>query len=51
MAATTLTLHTLELDCAMDRQIPVSDLGNEDYADLLEYFDPEEPAYHCTASV
>ncbi|KAJ2814498.1 hypothetical protein GGI24_006368, partial [Coemansia furcata] len=51
MAATALALHTLELDCAMDRQIPVSDPGNEDYADLLEYFDPDEPAYRRAASV
>ncbi|KAJ2835404.1 hypothetical protein FBU31_001630 [Coemansia sp. 'formosensis'] len=51
MAATALALHTLELDRAMDRQIPPSDPGNEDYADLLEYFDPDEPAYRRAASV
>ncbi|KAJ2840400.1 hypothetical protein FBU31_000448 [Coemansia sp. 'formosensis'] len=51
MAATTLALHTLELDCAMDKQILHSDLGNEDYADLLKYFDPDDPAYCCAASI
>ncbi|KAJ2862220.1 hypothetical protein GGH94_004406 [Coemansia aciculifera] len=53
MAATALALHTLELDHAMDRQLPLpTDLAfHEEYADLLEYFDPEEPAYRRAAAV
>ncbi|KAJ2799098.1 hypothetical protein H4S07_005533, partial [Coemansia furcata] len=51
MATTALALHTLELDRAMDQQIPAADLGNDDYADLLKYVDPDEPTYHCAAFV
>ncbi|KAJ2840399.1 hypothetical protein FBU31_000447 [Coemansia sp. 'formosensis'] len=51
MVATTLTLHTLELDHAIDQQILHSDPGNEDYANLLKYFDPDKPAYCHAVSI
>ncbi|KAI8319456.1 hypothetical protein GQ54DRAFT_299331 [Martensiomyces pterosporus] len=59
MAATALALHTLELDRAMDRVMRANALGSafasdpsqEEYADLLEYYDPEEPAYKRAAAV
>ncbi|KAJ2734414.1 hypothetical protein IW152_002307 [Coemansia sp. BCRC 34962] len=58
MAATALALHTLELDHAMDQQL--SGLGDsaaatmmmmEDFNELLEYFDPAEPAYRRAVAV
>ncbi|KAJ2430999.1 hypothetical protein GGF41_000745 [Coemansia sp. RSA 2531] len=53
MAATALALHTLELDQTMDRQLhsPADSAFQEDYADLLEYFDPDEPAYRRAVTV
>ncbi|KAJ2074870.1 hypothetical protein GGH13_001021 [Coemansia sp. S155-1] len=53
MAATALALHTLELDQTMDRQLhsPTDSAFQEDYADLLEYFDPDEPAYRRAVTV
>ncbi|KAJ1801789.1 hypothetical protein LPJ56_006367, partial [Coemansia sp. RSA 2599] len=52
MAATALALHSLELDSTMEKTVycgqptggrSTGDL--EEYADLLEYYDPEEKAY------
>ncbi|KAJ1853709.1 hypothetical protein GGH12_000385 [Coemansia sp. RSA 1822] len=42
-----LALHTSELDPQMDRIANSShaDVLEDEYADLLEYYDPEEPAY------
>ncbi|ORX65515.1 hypothetical protein DL89DRAFT_270878 [Linderina pennispora] len=59
MAATALALHTLELDRAMDRVMRANALGSaflgdvnqEEYADLLDYYDPEEPAYRRAEAV
>ncbi|KAJ2665785.1 hypothetical protein IW148_001544 [Coemansia sp. RSA 1199] len=47
MAALAMALHTLELDRQMDRIANSShaDVLEDEYADLLEYYDPEEPAY------
>ncbi|KAJ1927443.1 hypothetical protein FBU59_007221, partial [Linderina macrospora] len=59
MAATALALHTLELDRAMDRVMRANALGSaflgdvnqEEYADLLDYYDPQEPAYRRAEAV
>ncbi|KAJ2032334.1 hypothetical protein IWW57_000278 [Coemansia sp. S610] len=51
MAATALALHTLELDHAMDQMCVSDSAMDEDFNDLLEYFDPEEPAYRRAAAV
>ncbi|KAI7833964.1 Retinoic acid induced 16-like protein-domain-containing protein [Kickxella alabastrina] len=57
MAAMALALHTLELERSMDKVALSATAGAaavaaggrmgevDDYADWLEYFDPEEPAY------
>ncbi|KAJ2594330.1 hypothetical protein H4R99_005827, partial [Coemansia sp. RSA 1722] len=52
MAATALALHSLELDRSMDKTVGGGQLSlarsagdAEEYADLLEYYDPEETAY------
>ncbi|KAJ2403009.1 hypothetical protein GGI23_000291 [Coemansia sp. RSA 2559] len=54
MAAAAMALHTLELDGAMDR-IAVRSSGmpatDDEYADILEYYDPEEPAYKRALAV
>ncbi|KAJ1642450.1 hypothetical protein LPJ64_005711 [Coemansia asiatica] len=50
MAATALALHSVELDRTMEKTVHCQPLGSrkgdvEEYADLLEYYDPEEKAY------
>ncbi|KAJ2744027.1 hypothetical protein GGI20_003298 [Coemansia sp. BCRC 34301] len=46
MAATALALHTVELDHQLMKEpVAVDDEPAEEYADLLEYFEPGEPAY------
>ncbi|KAI9500566.1 hypothetical protein BX070DRAFT_230361 [Coemansia spiralis] len=49
MAAMAMALHTLELDRMMDRSGLVD--VKEDLAELLEYYDPEEPGYKQMAMV
>ncbi|KAJ2559491.1 hypothetical protein EV175_000319 [Coemansia sp. RSA 1933] len=56
MAAAAMALHTLELDRAMDRTAVAAAQLNllaiaDDYADILEYYDPEEPAYKQALAV
>ncbi|KAJ2906998.1 hypothetical protein GGI21_003961, partial [Coemansia aciculifera] len=56
MAATALALHTIELDrqLTVEQTLVVPDVAgavHDEYADLLEYFDPEEPAYRRAAVV
>ncbi|KAJ2472613.1 hypothetical protein GGI02_001458 [Coemansia sp. RSA 2322] len=55
MAATALALHTLELERVMDRQLihgsAEDTTGHDEYADLLEYYDPSEPAYQRALAV
>ncbi|KAJ2736156.1 hypothetical protein H4R23_002069, partial [Coemansia sp. Cherry 401B] len=52
MAAMAMALHTMELDRQLDRTGFDPGAGAEDeYADLLEYFDPGEPAYRQAAAV
>ncbi|KAJ2128749.1 hypothetical protein IW136_006017, partial [Coemansia sp. RSA 678] len=53
MAALAMALHTLELDRQMDRIANTShaDVLEDEYADLLEYYDPEEPAYKQAMSI
>ncbi|KAJ2359171.1 hypothetical protein GGF43_000337 [Coemansia sp. RSA 2618] len=48
MAALAMALHTLELDRQMERVATnghAEALLEDEYADLLEYYDPDEPAY------
>ncbi|KAJ2718626.1 hypothetical protein H4S00_003727 [Coemansia sp. D1744] len=53
MAALAMALHTLELDRQMDRIANTShaDVLEDEYADLLEYYDPDEPAYKQAMSI
>ncbi|KAJ2644045.1 hypothetical protein IW137_002195, partial [Coemansia sp. RSA 1287] len=53
MAALAMALHTLELDRQMDRIASTShaDVLEDEYADLLEYYDPDEPAYKQAMSI
>ncbi|KAJ2505044.1 hypothetical protein IWW47_002233, partial [Coemansia sp. RSA 2052] len=56
MAATALALHTVELDLLLQPPDPSAAASLsfdqcEEYADLLEYFDPEEPAYRRAVAV
>ncbi|KAJ1664030.1 hypothetical protein EV178_004487 [Coemansia sp. RSA 1646] len=54
MAAAAVALHTLDLDRYMDRAVVahrnIPSMA-EDYADVLEYYDPEEPAYKQALTV
>ncbi|KAJ2522155.1 hypothetical protein GGI11_001808 [Coemansia sp. RSA 2049] len=55
MAAAAMALHTLELERAMDRlasqRVAPAVAADDDYADILDYFDPEEPAYKRALAV
>ncbi|KAJ1731265.1 hypothetical protein LPJ72_004029 [Coemansia sp. Benny D160-2] len=55
MAAAAMALHTLELERAMDRLVSQraapAVAADDDYADILDYFDPEEPAYKRALAV
>ncbi|KAJ2574306.1 hypothetical protein EV177_011064, partial [Coemansia sp. RSA 1804] len=50
-----MALHTLELERAMDRlasqRVAPAVAADDDYADILDYFDPEEPAYKRALAV
>ncbi|KAJ2718761.1 hypothetical protein GGI07_005600 [Coemansia sp. Benny D115] len=57
MAATALALHTVEMDWSLDNMMRADGsiyqkpAEAEEYADLLEYYDPAEPAYRQAMAV